>query len=269
MELFKRYYLKTGVVAVIVLFALSGVAMRNDINRIFKFEKAEQPVAGLVSSVKGKLSKKEEAKLYSEYETVLKTIDPGREEYFQKGKLTVINEEDSSVLTPETIYLVSRKGKDCYYQLGQSETYNIGGLYVYVDHRIRKILLSAQKELTSEALVAGKTPGKALKEEGYQISVSGNGSNREITLLNPDHPLYKEYTLSYDAASGKVSGIFTRMANERDPFAKGQGKLVFVKISESSAQADMNAYDPLKVVKLKGKEWGLTERFKGYELVVM
>lgn len=211
----------------------------------------------------------EEQALLMEYENVLKSIDPARNEYYQKGKFRILSERDSKEIIPETSFLVAKKGSDCFFQVGSTATYNMGGVYAQVDHHGKRVMLSKQKSIMGQLFSLGKAPGKKLKEEGYKISVSNAGNSRKITLKNLEHLSFKEYAITYDMVTKKVTDIFTRTANDRNPEKKGQGTLIYVKIDTVEDTVDLKNYDPFDIIELRGKEGKLKGRYSSYHLLIM
>lgn len=250
------------VVMAITLTALAVVAMTGVMK--FSAKKAEGQMLNHAPIVE----KATDKQLLKQYAQLLSSIDPSRTEYLQMGSIKVLQEKDSTVLSPEMSFVVVRKNNDCYYRLGATETYNLRGVYVYVNHSTKKVMLSKQKQMAGTSFNLAKFP-KRFQDEGYQLSSFIKGSKRQIRLVNPAHLIYKEYSLSYDTVTHKVTEIFTKTANESSPESQGRGKLIYVSFSKLTNEADLKKYDPFEVVKQKEGQWQLQQRFKGYELISM
>ena len=244
----------TAVTAVAMTTGIIKFSAQKDQNKVVRSLPIAEPVVN--------------KELLKQYAQLLSSIDPARKEYLQMGSVKVLQEKDSTIISPEMSFVVARKNNDCYYRLGTIETYNLNGIYVQINYHTKKVVVSKQKQMGGASFDLAKFP-KKFKEEGYTLSSVAKGNKRQIKLLNPSHLVYKEYALSYDTVSNQVTEIFTKTANETRPESQGQGRLIYVSFSKVANQADLKKYDPFQVVKQNDGQWQLQPRFKSYELIAM
>jgi hypothetical protein len=255
------------IVLIITLTALVVVAMTTKVIK-FSVQKSQDHTPNYLSSASNSISDRTDKQLLKKYAQLLTSIDPSRTEYLQIGSVKVLQEKDSTVISPEMSFMVARKNNDCYYRLGATETYNLNGVYIYINHNTKKVMVTKQKQMSGASFDLAKFP-KRFKDEGYELSSLLKNGKCQIRLINPEHLAYKEYSLSYDTVSNRVTEIFTRTANETRPESHGQGKLIYVSFSKIADEVDLKKYDPFEVVKQKEGQWQLQQRFKGYELIVI
>ena len=100
------------------------------------------------------------------------------------------------------------------------------------------------------------------------LSAKKGGKFQTLCLLNEKHITCKEYDITYDTLTSKVSRIYTRLANFSDPMNVKKEKILDVYFNNWEETADINKYLAIdKVVTKVGSEIKLTDNYKKYELI--
>jgi len=203
------------------------------------------------------------------FKAVYARLNPGQHTVSMQGDLTIDDGADSLANLNHLAYHYAKKGKEMYYQLGAIETVNAKGLYVYIDHDQKKIMVSKQKEYVAQLpmpnldqLIAG------LKQERYQV-VETNISDvtAQVAMVNPTHITCTEYALEFDKKTFKPSLIFARLTNLTDPLNRKMDKTMALKINLMGNEVNEKWLNPYRFVNHIGKGYEATTGFKGYEVI--
>ena len=259
----RTFRISAAVSLLLILLAGIGIARPH----LFKAEKVE--------TVKTKAVREDrqleyQPELLEEFRQVSSLVDANREEYELSGKLIIGRKRDSVLRSEQMDYLFSKKGKDLYYRLGKTETFNQNGIYVYVDHHARKVLVSTQKDVAvNKSLIDSKQLLKTFRSEGYELIGSDQGNERTVKLLNNNHVSCREYAITYNKSDKKVTGILTRLTDLEGEINEGNEMSVDLRIGTSKAVSELQRYNKALPVEKQGEEWRLKEGYVGYELRIL
>jgi len=227
----------------------------------------KQTTAPLKASVVNK-EKSYDPEVLKEFELVTGAFDANRNEYLLSGTITTSNTSDSSANAEKVDYLFSKKGKEFYYKLGETETVNANGIYLHIDHRAQKVLLSKQKEVVvNNGIMNSKELIKALKSEDYELLSSVTGESQTIKIINEQHVTCREYAITYNKSSKKLSRMLTRLTNLNEELSVDSETLIDLRIRVSSEDSKLEKYSSELPIQQGKAGWELKEKYSGYELI--
>jgi len=184
------------------------------------------------------------------------------------GVINIVDKADSGQTVKNAGFLVCKQGSSCYFKMGNTETLNNGGIYLNIDHDNKRIFLGPQKSITVPDLTIGPGLKKGLEDENYSLSQKTAGPNQTLILENEKHITCKEYAVTYDTSTLKVSRIFARMTNLNAPLDKSKEKTVDVMFTSWENTADIDKHiDVKKILIEEDKKLRLADKYKNYELI--
>lgn len=184
------------------------------------------------------------------------------------GVINIVNKADTTQTVKNVRFLFCKRDQNCYYRMGNTETLNNNGIYLYVDHDHKKVIVGPQKSLSMPDIAGSANLKDNLTGENYALTCKSSGEKQTLTLLNEKHITCKEYAITYDTVTRKVNRIFARMSNFNEPLNKAKERLVDVLFNDWQYQANVNNYlDPKTVLAQYGNEIKLVGIYKTYELI--
>lgn len=207
--------------------------------------------------------------LLAKFQALCKKYDTVQQNYTLEGVMNIENKADTAGRMSNVDFLCCREGNAFYYRLGQTETINANGLYLYIDNQAKTILISAQKTvLEKNGPKAFAQLGASLKGEYYQLLSQTNGASQTITLLNEQHVSCKQYSVTFDTLNLKMKRIYVRLSNAQEPLRKDNEQVIDVSVSRWDDTADIRKYvSKAGIVKRVGEEWKLAEKYADYNLI--
>lgn len=205
--------------------------------------------------------------ILSKFEKLLKRMDPSVNSTLT-GVLHIVDKQDArgSINAP---FVMSKNGSAFYYRIGNTETFNADGIYLYIDNKEKVAAIAGQKEgviAGGLGAIAGFAKNAAL--ERYKLSSSVSGNVQTITMLNEDHLACKQYSLSFDKASMKIRRVFVRLTDQQDPSNKQKEKVITLDVTKWEAAGDPHTYfkKSAALSNIRG-EWKMAGRYKNYKLI--
>ncbi len=263
MERIKRSFgTKLFIILLLTATALFSKAMIKDVFNLLKEE--EKPVFNAA------LPKSYDPALLKKLQDVCNNMDVSRNECFIRGVINSINEADSTDVITGLNYLYSKRGSDFYYKLGDTETINAKGLYLYIDHANKTIMLSQQKNVTEGVgMVDMKKLLEGVEFEEYDVISRAEGDNEIISLINEEHVSCKEYSVTIDVQSQQVKRVFARLSNTIEPERTDNEKLLDIYLTELSTESSIEKYLSREIVRKVDKQWKVNKGFEEYQLLVL
>jgi len=165
-------------------------------------------------------------------------------------------------------FLYSRIGNDYYFKNGDNETLNAQGVYLYIEHAQKRILISKQKEIPKAPLPDMSGIADKMQSEHYSMQDKKNGGYETIALLNEHHITCKEYAITFDTLSQKMHSVTMRLSFFSDPLNKKKDKVISMVVNRYENKADVSVFpDKNKIVERNNDGWKLTDLYKGYKLI--
>jgi hypothetical protein len=132
-------------------------------------------------------------------------------------------------------FLLSKHENEFYYKLGNTQTLNAKGVYLYIDNAGSTILAGHQKPLVEnngfQQLLSGEMT-RNLQSEHYELLSSRQGADQTISMLNEHHISCKQYALTIDTTSLRIKKIFIRYTNFNAPLRTDNEKIVTVIVNQ-------------------------------------
>ena len=207
----------------------------------------------------------------AQFQALCHKYDSVGSHYTVAGSLSVRDLTDTTGTLKDVPFLCCKNGGELYYRLGRTETINGGGLYIFIDHQAKTILLSKQKDVITNAndqIIPDF--GKQLASEDYALSRKAFGGKQTFSLINEHHVSCKEYSLTADSATGKITRIRTRLSNAQEPLRKDNEKLIDVEFSRWDGAGELKSYtNAADVVRRNGNDWLPTKDYLNYQLIKM
>ena len=208
--------------------------------------------------------------LLERFRKVSAKLDFSGNEFFMSGTISAENGADSTDKITKVIYILSKSGQNFYCRFGETETVNGNGVYAFVDHTLKKIMVSKQKEVIANAVLPDLAAlVKNLKGEGYQLNNEKESGSERILIVNEYHISCKIYRLSFNPESLAPRQIYLRLSNMDDPGNKQKDKTITIDIKECAQKTDISTYAVDKIVKKNNTSWVQAPGYEGYELIVI
>jgi hypothetical protein len=249
---------------VFVLLALAGASFLGWAKYKISFIKeAISPVA--VDSV---VAYKVDTAKVALLKRVYSKLNLNKKEFLIAGRIGAKNGADSTDRLTNADYVFSRKGTSFYFKLGATESFNANGFYLYVDHGMKKVLLSKEKQIASDFLMPELSSIlNTVAEEGFKLNSTVNGENQRISLTNPYHLSCKEYSVTFNKLTLKPNRLFVRLSNPQEPEDGSKDNVIDFRIRLSSAISNIQKYTTQNIVIKGNKSWSLGPAFRSYELI--
>jgi hypothetical protein len=195
-------------------------------------------------------------------------LNLNKNEFLIAGSIRAKNGADTTDRLKNSPYIFSRKGKSFYFKMGATESFNANGIYLYVDHGMKKVLIAKQKQIISDFVMPElRTILKTVGEEGFQLKSTVIGENERISLSNPYHMSCKEYSVTFNKLSLKPNKLYVRLSNPEDPENNSKDNVIDFSIYRSSVISEVATYTAQNIVIKSGNTWVLGPGFKSYELI--
>lgn len=211
-----------------------------------------------------------DTQILAKFAKACQQFDPNQKEFLLIGILNVVDGADSSQKINNATYVLSKEGEDFYFKLGETETINANGLYLFLDHEQKKIMLANQKPLL--AGIGMPDANKLLKNlngEMYELTDQQVGDAEKISLINEYHMSCKEFTLLLNKENQQLQTILIRLSHNEYPEDKKKDKKIELKIAQLGNNSNLRNYVDKKVVKKEGEEWVLAAAYQDYELIIL
>jgi len=191
--------------------------------------------------------------------------------YTLAGVISIKNPTNPNLELKNEDFLFCKSGSQFYYQLGATQMLNESGVYLYIDHDRRNILLSPQKQVGYDQPPLSLPDVTAmLKSEHYRLVSSTTGNERTITLLNEHHISCKQYSLTFNKDNLKLKRLFMRLTDLRNPDDRSTEEVVDVRIVQWERTANLGKYlTKNKVIRTNGRAVSGTGNFRNYKVIKM
>lgn len=197
-------------------------------------------------------------------------FDPNQKEFLLIGKMNVVDGADSSQKISNASYIFSKKDQDFYFKLGETETINANGLYLFLDHVQKKVMVSNQKPLIAGmGMPDAKKLLKNLKGELYALTDQPAGDTEQISLVNEYHMSCKEFTLLLNKEDQQLETILIRLSHNEYPEDKKKDKKIELQITQLGISSNLENYVNKQVVKKEKEQWVLAAAYQNYELIIL
>lgn len=186
--------------------------------------------------------------------------------FLMEGNIRLIDQADTSA-SLNTKFRYCQRDSLRYYQLGDQEMLTLPGLYLTIDHSIRKIMMSPNARPAGLVMpVFGKAAIDSLKKEGYYISKEQEGPYTVIRLMRDTHVSCREFRVAFDSA-GVIRSTFMRNSDLDDPADLSLDKLVTINVTHWQAGAvPEHLLRADQFIRREGNGWAPAAPFKDYEI---
>ncbi|GAB2700607.1 hypothetical protein GCM10027037_26830 [Mucilaginibacter koreensis] len=212
-----------------------------------------------------------DAKLLTRFNEVMQKCNQQQDTITMRGTMTIVDKADTALKMNNVPFIMCHKANNLYYKLGQTETYNGEGVYLFIDHKAKSILISAQQPVVDNSVFKlTKGLADALNFESYQLTSQVKDSVETLTLSNEHHVSCKQYSVSYTTGELSFKRFFIRLSNPEEPLRKDNEKIIDVRINHWLKQAQINNYfSAQNVIENTGGKWKLKPKFAQYQLLQM
>ncbi|MGZ3890283.1 MAG: hypothetical protein ACXVI9_07245, partial [Mucilaginibacter sp.] len=212
-----------------------------------------------------------DSKLLDQFESICKKYDSlSKGNYTMAGILNMTDGADTADRINHIAFAFCKAGQDFYYKMGHTEVVNEQGIYLFVDHDARKIIIGPHRgvQYGEPGIKPFASLGAGLRSEEYHLTGTRSGALQTISLINERHITCKQYSLTLDTASNQIKSIYARLTNFNEPLRKDKEKIIEVSLSEYDGKARLDRYlTPDDIIKGVGTSRKTTERFRDYQLI--
>lgn len=206
--------------------------------------------------------------LLAKFDQLLQTLDFSKNTFCFEGKYNVVDGTDTTNNVRDLKFLFCRAGNNFYSKLGNTETINQNGINVYVQHDMRKIVVSQMSYQSKSPITGIRQMVKTLRSENYDLVSSETGSERKISLINEHHITCKEISATYDTAKNTLKTVLIRFTDISDPGNDKKDRTIQIDLTRMDNTAKMNNYPAISAfVREERGKLALMPKFSSYELI--
>ena len=206
--------------------------------------------------------------LLKKFDQLLVTLDFNKNEFCYEGKFNVMDGKDTTNNVRDLKFLFCRSGKSFYSKLGNVETVNVNGTNVFVQHDMKRIVVSAMDYQAKSTINNLGQVIKTLKAEDYALICSSSGGFKTIAMVNERHITCKELALTYDTLKNTLCNIKIRFTDFNDPANKKKERVMQMAITKIQNTVRIKDYPGINnFIKYDNGKMVLLPRFSNYELI--
>lgn len=184
---------------------------------------------------------------------------------FMTGTMTCIDPSDSSQ-NLSTTFKYCRKENELYYQAGESEMVALKNLYLAISTNAKKVFVSESKAIIDPFMVSTDSLISIFQNNSYNMEYSTGANGTTIRFLCPEHVYCKEY--SFDIKDNKISGMFMRLTDLRDPLNTAKDKKIRMTVNEwTETSLPLDLIKEQTYLNKSGNNIKLSSRYAEYELI--
>jgi len=164
-------------------------------------------------------------------------------------------------------FYYSRQGNEAYYRLGDNEMLSLSDVYIVIAHDMKKIFVSAPKEVITPFRAPIADEVSFLSKESYKVYRTAQDSLVQISLINAHHASCREYKLTFDS-SHMIHRAVMRMTDPTALTDVSKDKLINMRIlSWRLGQVRRDLLRKDKYLSVVAGRVRPAQSLKGYELV--
>jgi hypothetical protein len=253
------------VVSVVLTISLSAVIIAfADRHSLLAFFKPKHKLAPAINAA-AYLPKKYDEGLLAKLNSILNVFDEQRRSYTIAGTINTLDKADTSEKMNSVSFQLCKDGSDFYYKMGTTEAISEKGIYININEETKKVFITEGKQAENINMINIKQLKSVLQTEEYDLLSKDDGQLETISLVNEHHFTCKEYAVTFDTTSKKLTNIFYRLAYFREPMNKNKEKLINIKLTVCDTVGDIGLYNTKsKIINEAGK---LTAKYSEYKLV--
>jgi hypothetical protein len=209
--------------------------------------------------------------LLNKFELLCKKMSNTNGNYTMAGIINIVNKANPDDKMENVDFLFCKQGDEFYYKLGQTTTIDEQGVYLFIDYKTKRIIVSQGKKVVYDAaLKQFGDLGAKVYGENYKLLDKVNGDDETLSLINEHHISCKQYSITFNRQTLKIKKLFMRLTNFSDPLRTDNEKTVNVNITRWDNGADITKYlSKNNVVKNINGGWKTVSEFKNYQLIKM
>lgn len=185
--------------------------------------------------------------------------------FYASGHMDAHNPADSGN-DLHAVFTCSRRGQEYYYRVGAQEMVALSGLFITINHDLRKMTIGESQQLMVPSLVPEADLEKMWEGEDYEITADTLQSKVKMRFLCERHVSCKEFRMEYDTAVGLPSLLYMRMTDLADPLNKDADRIYQLTVDEWRTDAQPGLFVAAQYVSGGKDHWVPAGRFTGYEL---
>jgi hypothetical protein len=165
-------------------------------------------------------------------------------------------------------FCYTRLGNQGYYRVGNEEMISLKDAYIVIMHDMRKIFVSAPKEVVNPVKLSPEKEAQFLSLETYKVTRAVEGAFTRISLVNSKHASCREYNVTFDSAA-VIRRAVMRMPDPNAIEDVSQDKLMQIMVR--TWENGVARKDLLKLDQYLAQDNGgfkPANRLKGYELIM-
>lgn len=207
--------------------------------------------------------------LIKKFKIVAQSFNPNNTVFTYSGTLNMVDGADTTVKVKNVSFLFCRQNNNTYTKTGDAETINAHGIYLYIEHDHKRIIVSSQKSIDQKQPLPDMSKlVENLRAERYEMKNKIDGKNETISIVNEHHITCKEYAITFDTVSRKVTHFRIRLTNFNEPLNKSKEKVIDVSMGTFNESANIEQYmNTDKIVIKAGNDWKLRAPYSDYELI--
>ncbi|MDB5149791.1 MAG: hypothetical protein JWQ57_3811 [Mucilaginibacter sp.] len=179
---------------------------------------------------------------------ILKGMDSSAPLFTLKGTINQVDNVDTAARMDHVPFVICKAGNELYYKMGEQETINQDGYCMQIDARSQRIFLEKQKRINAMGLPNADVLTRAMQSEGYELNIKKSGKYGTITMLNERNVYCKEYAVTYDTVTNKVTRMYSRLANPDEPANVQKTKIIEIGVADYAMKADLKDYTAISSV---------------------
>jgi len=207
--------------------------------------------------------------LVKKFKIVSQHFNPNNTVFTYSGTINMVDGADTTVKVKNVSFLFCRQNNDTYTKTGDAETLNAHGIYLYIEHDHKRVIVSSQKKIDDQQPLPDMSKlVENLRSEKYQMRNKINGKNETISIINEHHITCKEYAITFDTVTNQVNHLRIRLTNFNEPLNRNKEKVIDISMGTFNKSANIEQYINTDKILIKaGNDWKLRAPYLDYELI--
>lgn len=211
-----------------------------------------------------------DAVLFNQFSVALKSIVVDSVAKTFSGLLDITDGRDSLKDAHALPLLVTTAGHRRYFRIGSTETIIQDNLCIVIEHDQKRVIVSRQAKLQVSPLGNLQFLKDGLRREQFVMRTKEKNNEKVISFVNEHHITCKEFSVTFDTLSNKLTRLYVRMTDIEDPANDKKDRVMDIHIQRLINTADFDAYPRLHtIIKQEGENAVLTAKYEGYKLIIL
>jgi hypothetical protein len=208
--------------------------------------------------------------LFNRFNTALRSIAVDSVAKTFSGILDITDGRDSINNVHALPLLVSTGGNKRYFRIGSTETILQQGMCIVIENDQKRVIVTRQTTPQTNILDNLQLLKSGLRTDRFVMVTKRMDNERVISFVNDHHINCKEFSVTYDTTTNKLTRLYARLTDIEDPLNKKKDRVMDLHIQRINNTVEFGEYPGLHtIIKQDGKNAALSAKYEGYKLVIL